>query len=248
MSMLKKIEETTIKYNNLSSALKIRIIICAGTACVANGSLRVRDAFVKLLKEKSKLSAAVELNTNCNCGIDAYISKSGCKGFCQMGPLVTILPDNILYTKVKDIDVEEIIDKTITNKILVERLLYKDPVSGKVCKNTGEINFYKKQRRYVLELCGKIDPDDINEYIAHQGYSAATNIIFNMDNTEVIDVIKKSGLRGRGGGGFLTGLKWEFAAVEKSDKKYVICNGDEGDPGAFINRRNIDCSTRYRRE
>jgi len=233
---INKINETSTKFKNNEKSLKRRIIICAGTACVANGSLKVRDAFVNEIKIKSALNVSIELKIDCECGSDVYISKSGCQGFCQMGPLVTILPDNILYTKVKAKDVEEIVDNTILNGRIIDRLLYNDPLTHKICKNTEEINFYKKQKRYVLELCGKIDPEDINEYIANGGYLASAQIYSSKKPFEIIEEMKKSGLRGRGGGGFSTGLKWEFAALEKNEKKYVICNGDEGDPGAFMDR------------
>jgi NADH-quinone oxidoreductase subunit F len=220
-------------YDNFKKVTK-RIIICAGTACVANGALNLSKKFQDLLKEKN-INAFVELdNHDDNKGI--YVSKSGCQGFCQMGPLVTILPEGIFYTKVKVDDVEEIIDSTLVNNNLIERLLYSDHETKKRCKTTDEITFYRKQHRYVLKNCGKIDPEDINEYIAADGYKALKKVCLEMTSEEVCQDILASGLRGRGGGGFPTGRKWELTRKENSVKKYVICNGDEGDPGAFMDR------------
>jgi NADH-quinone oxidoreductase subunit F len=214
------------------SKINKRIIICAGTACVANGSLKIMEALAKKIKEKN-LNVTLELNKESN---DLYISKSGCQGFCQMGPLVTILPDNILYTKVKTDDVDEIVEKTIINNTPIDRLLYKNPKTKNPCLNQNEIEFYTKQHRFVLKNCGVIDPEDINEYISTGGYYALKKVIFDYDEDRVIKEITDSGLKGRGGGGFLTGKKWELTKKEKSAVKYIICNGDEGDPGAFMDR------------
>ncbi len=228
IELLKIAEE----YNKKITLKTKRIIICAGTGCVANGSLKVHAEFVKQIAEKG-LDVVVELKEE-KPGV--YVSKSGCQGFCQMGPLVTMLPENILYTKVKAEDVKEIVEKTILAGEVVERLLYKDPTTGKFCKNTEEINFYKKQYRFILKQCGTIDPEDISEYIAESGYKSAEKAALNMTDKEICDEILKSGLRGRGGGGFPTGKKWEMARQQPKGKKYIICNGDEGDPGAFMNR------------
>ncbi len=210
-----------------------RVIICAGTACVANGALKVRQAFLDAAAARG-IKIDVELRSDDDKG-GVYLSKSGCQGFCQMGPLVTIEPDNILYTRVKPEDVEDVIDKTLVNHELVDRLLYVNPATGEKCKNTDEIEFYKKQHRFVLKNCGVVDPDDITEYISRDGYSALKKAT-EMTDEAICQEILKSGLRGRGGGGFPTGKKWDFTRVEKNDKKYVICNGDEGDPGAFMDR------------
>jgi NADH-quinone oxidoreductase subunit F len=211
-----------------------RIIICAGTGCVANGSLKVHKEFVRVINDKG-LNAVVELKDENENG-SIYVSKSGCQGFCQMGPLVTIMPDNILYTKVKAADVAEIVENTIEKGSVVERLLYKNFTTKKPCRNTNEIDFYTKQHRFVLKQCGNIDPEDINEYIAEGGYSRAYKAGNNMTDKEICDEILKSGLRGRGGAGFPTGRKWEMTRIQPKGKKYVICNGDEGDPGAFMDR------------
>lgn len=209
-----------------------RITICAGTACVANGALKIRDKFHDLIKEKD-LKVAIELDEHLDNGV--YLSKSGCQGFCQMGPLVTIEPGDILYTKVRMDDVEEIVEKTIIENEVVESLLYKDPETGEPCKTKDDITFYKKQQRFVIKECGIVDPEDIYEYIAKDGFKAIEKAL-NMTDEDICLEIMKAGLRGRGGGGFPTGRKWEFARMNASDKKYIICNGDEGDPGAFMDR------------
>ena len=209
-----------------------RIIICAGTGCVANGSLKVYDEFVKQIQARG-IDAAVELKEE---KPGMYVSKSGCQGFCQMGPLVTIMPDNILYTRVKLEDVAEIAEKTLVQGAVVERLLYKSPTTQKECRNTDEIDFYTKQHRFVLKQCGVIDPEDIAEYISAGGYAAAQKAALEMTEKEICHEISESGLRGRGGGGFPTGRKWEMARIQPKGKKYIICNGDEGDPGAFMDR------------
>jgi NADH-quinone oxidoreductase subunit F len=220
------------EYDKKAALKTKRIIICAGTGCVANGSLKVQKEFLKVLEEKG-LDAAVELKEEKQ-GI--LVSKSGCQGFCQMGPLVTVMPDNILYTKVKPADVKEIVEKTIMNGEPVERLLYKNPVTKKICRGTDEIDFYTKQHRFVLKQCGSIDPEDIEEYIAGGGYACAYTAAHDMTDSAICAEILKSGLRGRGGAGFPTGKKWEMTRIQPAGKKYVICNGDEGDPGAFMDR------------
>jgi NADH-quinone oxidoreductase subunit F len=153
-----------------------------------------------------------------------------------MGPLVTVIPDGILYTKVSVNDVTEIVDQTLTNGEVVSRLLYKDPATRRACRGIEDNPFYARQDRRVLRDCGFLDPEDIHEFILHGGYSAAKKAFLEMTPEEICKEISESGLRGRGGGGFPTGRKWEAARVQKATKKYVICNGDEGDPGAFMNR------------
>ena len=212
------------------SAAEQRIIVCAGTGCLVNGSQKVYDEFVRCINEAG-LHAIVELKKE-EKGI--HVSKSGCQGFCQIGPLVTILPDNILYRKVTRADVKEIVEITLKKKELLHRLLYMEPGSRKVCRNADEIPFYRNQGRFVLKNCGFINPEDINEYIASGGYLAALKACSEMSPEQVCDMIVESGLRGRGGGGFPTGRKWHAARQERRDKKFVICNGDEGDPGAFM--------------
>ncbi len=223
------------KFSRASSKVGRRVIVCAGTGCVANGSLKV---YAKLAEEieKKGLPVILSLRFEDEHEKDAvFVSKSGCQGFCQMGPLVTILPENIFYTRVKAGDAAEIVEKTLIEGKIVERLLYVDPSSGKPCVGTGEIPFYQKQQRFVLKECGQIDPEDIAEYIFHHGYEAASKACF-MRPEDICEEIVASGLRGRGGGGFPTGKKWAITLRQKSLKKYVICNGDEGDPGAFMDR------------
>ncbi len=228
------LHQTKKVYERSCEGIVKRIIICAGTGCVANGSLKVYDALVKSV-DAAKLNVIVELKDEKHDNA-MHISKSGCQGFCQMGPLVTVLPENILYTKVGAADVPEIVEKTLKNGEIIDRLLYCDPNTSKHCRGVSEIPFYTRQCRFVLKECGIIDPEDINEYIARDGYSAAENSVRKMSGEEVCRLILDSGLRGRGGGGFPTGKKWELTRVQKEEKKYVICNGDEGDPGAFMDR------------
>jgi NADH-quinone oxidoreductase subunit F len=213
-----------------------RVVICAGTGCMAGGARRVYDAFVEQI-------AAASMNVETSLEVEGgrhphgtYVSKSGCQGFCQMGPLVTVEPDGILYTRVKPDDVGEIIATTLQNHERVERLLYEDPAGGERCRGQADIPFYKQQTRTVLRLCGRIDPDDIREYIHHGGYAAAKKAFCDLTPELICDEMIRSGLRGRGGGGFPTGRKWDLTRRQGGDKKYVICNGDEGDPGAFMDR------------
>ena len=224
-------------YEKEVKSLKRRIVICGGTGCVSNGAMKVRDELVNQLK-LAGIDVEIELKREEDgkgCGFTGtYISKSGCQGFCQMGPLVDIEPDNILYTKVKVDDVAEIVEKTFKNGEVVERLLYTLP-SDKRCKSGSDIPFYSRQSRLVLANC-MIEPEDVNEYIARGGYFGARKAVVEMTPEEVCQTVMDSGLRGRGGGGFPTGLKWKFTLASKNAKKYVICNGDEGDPGAFMDR------------
>jgi NADH-quinone oxidoreductase subunit F len=231
--MPRQCELTAVKeaYEKNVRSIDKRIVICAGTGCVANGSLKVHARFVEMLADRG-INAVVELKKEEE---GVLVSKSGCQGFCQMGPLVTILPHGIMYTKVKPDDVDEIIDASILGDTVIDRLVYKRTDDGTSCPTTEEIPFYSRQSRFVLRQCGQIDPESLPEYIAIGGYQAARRAIA-MDGKEVCDEMMRAGLRGRGGGGFLTGRKWEFARVQPPGKKYIICNGDEGDPGAFMDR------------
>ena len=235
--MTTKINLENIKneYRSKVKFVKRRIIVCAGTGCVANGSLKVFDAF-KLQIEQSGLHLLVDLQLKEEAKDATHLSHSGCQGFCQMGALVTIEPDGILYVKVKATDVPEIISETLLNGKLVDHLLYEDPTNGHTCKGQEDIDFYRLQQRTVLKQCGVINPDDINEYIALGGYSAAEKAYTKMLAEDICKEIIESGLRGRGGGGFPTGRKWELTRIRNSAQKYIICNGDEGDPGAFMDR------------
>ncbi len=219
-------------YKARSAGIKRRVVICAGTGCVANGSLKVSAEFEKECAAAG-LDVTVELKPESK---GVFVSHSGCQGFCQMGPLVTVLPDDIMYTKVKPEDVAEIVKETLAANRVVERLLYVNPADGKHCRGAGDIPFYKKQHRFVLKECGLIDPENIDEYISRGGYEAARKAFLEMTPAGICADILKSGLRGRGGGGFPSGRKWELTRVQPGPKKYVICNGDEGDPGAFMDR------------
>ncbi len=211
-----------------------RVILCAGTGCVANGAWKVFAEFQTRLAESGSSATLTADHTVCDEHV--HVSKSGCQGFCQMGPLVTVEPDGILYTKVQPADVAEIVQRTILNGEVVERLLYVDPATRRRCRGTAAIPFYQRQTRFVLKSCGVIDPEDINEYLEDGGYAAASKAYREMTGEDVCKVILDSGLRGRGGGGFPTGRKWDLARQLPAQKKYVICNGDEGDPGAFMDR------------
>jgi len=217
-----------------SSAGSRRVIVCAGTGCVASGSTNVYEA---LCEEVSKTGIPVTLEFRPEKVPDGVLlTKSGCQGFCQMGPLVTILPDEIFYTRVKPEDVSEIVSRTLQGDEVVDRLLYVDPVTLERCKSTEDIAFYQRQTRYVLKECGLIDPENIHEYVAHGGYASALKAYTKLEPRAICDEISKAGLRGRGGAGFPTGRKWEAARTQNGTKKYIICNGDEGDPGAFMDR------------
>jgi NADH-quinone oxidoreductase subunit F len=216
-----------------------RILICAGTGCVANGSLQVYE---KLQVEVQQRGAyiTVQMLLEDEQATGTTVVKSGCHGFCEMGPLVRVEPAGILYTKVKPEDAAEIVVALLEGKGPVERLLYQHPVTGERFVKETEIPFYKHQTRNVLSHCGTIDAEDIREYIADGGYQALAKVIAEKQPADVCKEILDSGLRGRGGGGFPTGFKWEATRVASGDHKYVICNGDEGDPGAFMDRSAME--------
>jgi NADH-quinone oxidoreductase subunit F len=219
------------QFREVMEQYNARIVICGGTGCMANGAGEIIDTFHRILKEKG-LSAAVAVAKE---PADYYMVKSGCQGFCQMGPLVTIFPQEVLYVKVREEDVEEIIDKTLVGGEVVDRLLYRDEEDQGV-SDMHQIPFYSRQQRTALKLCGFIDAEDIDEYIANGGYESAEKAVLSMTQEEICQSMLDSGLRGRGGGGFPTGKKWNLTRIQKSEVKYVICNGDEGDPGAFMDR------------
>lgn len=230
------LREVKQSYNRAAERIHKRVVICAGTGCIANGALKVYEAFEKAVQEAG-MSLFVELELNYHDDHKTIqLTGSGCQGFCAQGPLVNILPDETMYTKVKVEDVPEIVEKSLIQDEVIERLLYKNPVDGSRSKGQTEIPFYKRQNRLVLGECGHVDPQNIREYIAHNGYQAAEKAFTEMKPEEVCQTIFESGLRGRGGGGFPTGKKWQLTLQEPSEKKYVICNGDEGDPGAFMDR------------
>lgn len=201
----------------------LQILICGGTGCKASDSHIIAERLQQAL-ERNNIADKVDIIT------------TGCFGFCEKGPIVKIIPDNTFYTQVVPDDADEIVREHIIGGRKIERLLYIDPKTEKTVSDSKHMDFYRKQMRIALRNCGFIDPENIEEYIALDGYMALADSLLHKKPEEVIDVIKRSGLRGRGGGGFPTGLKWEFANKQKADMKYVVCNADEGDPGAFMDR------------
>lgn len=220
------IKEEQLKAKETIAKQGLRVLVCAGTGCVANGSLNVIKRFKELGADVSVLSDYDKMT----------IVPTGCHGFCEQGVLVIIPDKHVTYVKVKEKDVDEIYESHIKNNQPVERLLYTDPKTHEHVHKNEEINFYAKQTRTALANCGHINAECIDEAIAVRGYEALANILQENNPDAVIDTIEKSGLRGRGGGGFPTGRKWRFTAANKGGKSYVVCNGDEGDPGAFMDR------------
>ena len=201
---------------------RIGISVCAGTGCRAQGSMDLFEEFHRQLDAR---------------GLgDVQVLATGCHGFCERGPLVVIYPQKIFYHDVKVADAATIIEKTIQNDEPVESLLFKDPATRQKCLTEHEVPFYAKQQRIVFRNNGKIDPAVIDDYIVANGYAALVKVLTEMTPEQVIDQILKAGLRGRGGGGFPTGRKWRICRDQPGDEKYIICNGDEGDPGAFMDR------------
>ncbi len=206
---------------------KFHILVCGGTGCMSSNSRQITEN----LNDAIKAAGMTD---------DVKVLQTGCFGFCEQGPIVKILPDNTFYTQVKPEDANEIIAEHIVKGRKVERLLYVDPEQEKHVSDAKHMEFYKKQMRIALRNCGFIDPENIDEYIGRDGYAALAKCITEMTPEEVIDEMKKSGLRGRGGAGFPTGLKWQFARGYQADQKYVVCNADEGDPGAFMDRSILE--------
>ena len=202
---------------------KMHILVCVGTGCRASASKNIICRLEDCLKERALED-------------EVQVIATGCFGFCEKGPIVKIMPDNTFYVQVKPEDAEEIVNEHIIKGRKVERLLYKEPSKKVTVSDSKHMEFYKKQLRIALRNCGFIDPENIEECIGRDGYSALAKCLTEMTPEAVIDEIKRSGLRGRGGGGFPTGLKWEFARKYQADQKYVVCNADEGDPGAFMDR------------
>lgn len=220
------IKQEQIKAQEEIKRQGFRVLVCAGTGCVANGSLKVIEKFKELGANVSPLTDYDKMT----------IVPTGCHGFCEQGVLVLIPDKHVVYVKVKLEDVEEIYESHIKNDKPVERLLYTDPKTHEHVHKSEDINFYAKQTRTALANCGHINAECLDEAIAVRGYEALANVLEKNDPDAVIDEIEKSGLRGRGGGGFPTGRKWRFTAANKGGKSYVVCNGDEGDPGAFMDR------------
>ncbi|AEF85018.1 NADH dehydrogenase [Treponema primitia ZAS-2] len=227
-----ELQQMRAKYERSFQAEQKKIIVCAGTGCVSAGSLEIYQRLINLLEGRN-MPCAVELKNEPEAGLTG-IKRSGCHGFCEMGPLVLIEPEGCLYLKVKLEDCEEIIEKTIVKNEIIDRLVYtKD---GKLYSKRLDIPFYKKQKRLALEHCGQINALSIKEYLAIGGYRAFEKALFEMSADDIVQVISESNLRGRGGAGFPTGRKWAEAKRQRAIPKYIICNGDEGDPGAFMDR------------
>ncbi|HPD02457.1 MAG TPA: NADH-quinone oxidoreductase subunit NuoF [Clostridia bacterium] len=203
------------------------ILVCGGTGCHSNDSAAIREKFEAALKAR-KLDKDVQVVT------------TGCFGLCAAGPVVVVYPEGAFYSGMTVDDVETVVDEHIVKGRLVERLLYKEKASHAAIKALSDTNFIKKQTRVVLRNCGVINPENIDEYIAYDGYQALIKVLTEMQPQEVVDIVKKSGLRGRGGGGFPTGLKWQFTKDAPGDVKYVCVNADEGDPGAFMDRSVLE--------
>jgi NADH-quinone oxidoreductase subunit F len=203
------------------------ILVCAGGGCLASGSLDVSAAFREEIKKQ-------------NIADHVMVIETGCQGLCAAGPVVTIQPDNVFYENVSTADVPDIIKNHIMNGKVVERLVHKNPATGQSVPKVNDIDFFKKQTKIVLRNCGKIDPLSIEQYIANQGYSALAKVLSDMNSDQIVEEVTRSGLRGRGGAGFLTGKKWGFAQKTPSNTKYVLCNADEGDPGAFMDRSVLE--------
>jgi len=206
---------------------RAHVLICHGTGCASGGSPKVLETFREELQKK-------------NLDKEVLVIATGCHGMCEFGPIVVVYPEGTFYSQVKPEDVAEIVEEHLYKGRIVNRLLYKEPISAQKVCHYKEIPFYGKQHRIVLSNCGYINPDNIDEYISRDGYQALGKCITEMSPAAVIEEMKKSGLRGRGGGGFSTGLKWSFCAASPGNKKYVICNADEGDPGAFMDRSILE--------
>lgn len=202
-----------------------KILICCGTGCIASGSKKVHEMFMKQIADQ-KMDISVIPDLKC----------TGCNGLCEKGPIVKFEPEDIAYYHVKPEDVAEIIEKTVLGGEEIQRLLYFDSKTKKRIRSHNDSNFMKKQMKIALRNIGNIDPCNIDDYLAAGGYQALKKALFEMSGDEIIEEIKRSGLRGRGGGGFPTGIKWEAAQKSMRTPKYIICNGDEGDPGAFMDR------------
>lgn len=207
--------------------VRAHVLVCGGKNCSVSGSEQVREAFAKEL-EKKKIDQEIKL------------VETDCHEFCEVGPLVIVYPEGTYYVRVTPEDVPDIVEEHLVKGKIVDRLLYKEPVKEDQIPAYKELDFYRKQYRVALRNCGSIDPEKIDEYIARGGYASLEKAIYDLTPEQVIEEVKMAGLRGRGGGGFPTGLKWEFCRRSPGDLKYLICNADEGDPGAFMDRSILE--------
>jgi NADH:ubiquinone oxidoreductase subunit F (NADH-binding)/(2Fe-2S) ferredoxin len=206
---------------------KMHLLVCGGTGCSASESTQIVTNLNDELKKQGLDN-------------DVQVILTGCFGFCEKGPIVKVMPDNTFYTEVKPEDAADIVAEHVIKGRKVTRLLYTDPENKERISDSKHMGFYKKQLRIALRNCGFIDPENIDEYVSNEGYAAVAKVLTEMTAEQVIDEVKRSGLRGRGGGGFPTGLKWEIASKNDADQKYVVCNADEGDPGAFMDRSILE--------
>ena len=220
-----KRKELDLRVNTNADTREKHILVCHGTGCTSSKSPEILANFRKIIEEKNIENVRVIM--------------TGCFGLCAKGPIVIIRPEDTFYSNVKPEDCQEIIQKHIIEGKTVERLLCKD-IDGKIVNKLDDLNFYKMQKRIALKNCGVINPECIDEYIAFDGYRALERVLREMTPDEVIKIIKDSGLRGRGGAGFSTGKKWELTKAYEADQKYVVCNADEGDPGAFMDRSILE--------
>ncbi len=217
----------TKRQAQLSKPDAIRIMICGGTGCHATGSIKVKDVLIEEIR-KRELSETVE------------IVETGCNGFCALGPLLVVQPGGFFYVKLKPEDIPEFVEEQIINGNTVERLLFKDPATKKRIAKQDDIAFFANQMPRALRNKGLIDPEQIDDYIARDGYIGLVKVLKEMNSQDIVDQMMSSGLRGRGGAGFPTGMKWKFASQSAGDIKYVLCNADEGDPGAFMDRSILE--------
>lgn len=217
--------ELDLRVNLAANTCEKHILVCHGTGCTSSKSPQIIETFRKKLEEKNITNVKV--------------IQTGCFGLCAKGPIVIIRPEDVFYAHCTPEDCEEIINTHIIGGMIVNRLLCKD-IDENIVQRLDELNFYKKQKRIALKNCGVIDPENIDEYIAFDGYKALEKVLLEMTPEEVIKEVSSSGLRGRGGAGFPTGKKWEFTRLAKGEQKYVVCNADEGDPGAFMDRSILE--------
>ena len=203
------------------------VLVCGGTGCTSSNSQKIIEAMEAEIAAKGLQD-------------EVQVIRTGCFGLCALGPIMIVYPEGCFYSEVKVEDVPEIVEEHLLKGRMVKRLLYSETVTPQEIKGLSDTNFYKKQERVALKNCGVINPENIDEYIAYDGYMALAKCLTELTPAEVIQIVKDSGLRGRGGGGFPTGLKWSFTAANQADQKYVVCNADEGDPGAFMDRSVLE--------
>lgn len=207
--------------------VRSHVLVCGGTGCTSSGSAAIIDSLNKELAGKGLAD-------------EVKVIKTGCFGLCALGPIMIVYPEGTFYSMVQESDIPEIVEEHLLKGRIVKRLVYDETVKGDTVTSLEDTGFYKKQQRVALRNCGVIDPEDINEYIAYDGYQALAKVLTEMKPEDVIKTISDSGLRGRGGGGFPTGTKWNFAFAQQADQKYIVCNADEGDPGAFMDRSVLE--------